>query len=67
MALEYAVLGLTGIEFDIAPWTPVDTLVFGKLMAWDMGLEESKNVLRGALYERIGHNQRLANALVAMR
>ena len=50
LALEYAVLGLTGIEFDIAPWTPLDTLVFGKLMAWDMGLEESKDVFRGALY-----------------
>lgn len=54
LALEYRVLGLTGIHFDVAPWTPVDTLVFAKLMAWDMGLEESKDVLRGALYERIG-------------
>jgi len=54
LALEYRVLGLTGIEFDIAPWTPADTLVFAKLMAWDMGLEESKDVLRGALYEQIG-------------
>jgi len=54
LAVEYAVLGLTGISFDIAPWTPVDTLVFAKLMAWDMGLEESKDVLRGALYERLG-------------
>ena len=54
LALEYAVLGLTGIKFDIAPWSPLDTLVFGKLMAWDLGLEESKDVLRGALYERIG-------------
>ena len=54
LALEYRVLGLTGISFDIAPWTPVDTLVFAKLMAWDMGLEESKDLLRGALYEQIG-------------
>ncbi|MBU0596515.1 penicillin acylase family protein, partial [Candidatus Bipolaricaulota bacterium] len=54
LALEYRVLGLTGIDFDVAPWSPVDTLVFAKLMAWDMGLEESKDVLRGALYERIG-------------
>jgi len=54
LALEYTVLGLTGIKFDIAPWTPIDTLVFGKLMAWDMGLEESKDILRGVLYERIG-------------
>jgi penicillin amidase len=54
LALEYRVLGLTGIDFDVTPWTPVDTLVFAKLMAWDMGLEESKDVLRGALYERIG-------------
>ncbi len=54
LALEYRVLGLTGIHFDIASWTLVDTLVFAKLMAWDMGLEESKDVLRGALYEQIG-------------
>jgi len=54
LALEYRVLGLTGIDFAVAPWTPVDTLVFAKLMAWDMGLEESKDVLRGALYEQIG-------------
>ena len=54
LALEYRVLGLTGIDFDIAPWTPVDTLVFAKLMAWDMGLEESVDVLRAALCERIG-------------
>ena len=54
LAFEYRMLGLTGITFEIAPWTPVDTLVFAKLMAWDMGLEESKDVLRAALYERIG-------------
>ena len=54
LSLEYTILGLTGIRFDIAPWTPIDTLVFGKLMAWDMGLEESKDILRGSLYERIG-------------
>ncbi|MFC2079532.1 penicillin acylase family protein [Candidatus Bipolaricaulota bacterium] len=54
LALEYIVLGLTGITFDIAPWSPIDTLVFSKLMAWDMGLEESKDMLRGVLYDRIG-------------
>ena len=54
LALEYRVLALTGISFEIEPWTPVDTLVFAKLMAWDMGLEESKDILRGALYETIG-------------
>jgi len=54
LALEYRVLGLTGIDFDIAPWTPADTLVFAKLMAWDMGLEESKDVMRAALYEHLG-------------
>jgi len=54
LALEYRVLGWTGIDCDVDPWTPVDTLVFAKLMAWDMGLEESKDILRAALYERIG-------------
>ena len=30
--------GLTGVKFKIEPWTPLDSLVFAKLLAWDLGL-----------------------------
>src|SRR4030043_51076 len=37
LALEYSILKLTGIDIKIEPWTPVDTFVFTKMMAWDLG------------------------------
>jgi penicillin G amidase len=33
LALEYRVLGLTGVEIEVAPWTPVDSLIWSKVMA----------------------------------
>jgi len=54
LALEYSVLGLTGIDIEIKPWTPVDTLVWAKVMAWDLGLRGSKDELRAKLYQAIG-------------
>lgn len=40
LALEYSVLGLRGIDAKIEPWTPVDSLAFAKIMAWDLGFQE---------------------------
>ncbi len=37
LAFEYNVLGLTGVKFNVEPWTPVDTLVWTKVMSWDLG------------------------------
>jgi len=54
LALEYSVLGLTGIEFQIEPWTPADTLVWGKVMAWDLGPSGNNEEDRSTLYELIG-------------
>ena len=54
LALEYSVLGLTGIEFQIEPWTPADTLVWGKVMAWDLGPSGNNEEARSTLYELIG-------------
>ncbi len=42
LALEYSILGLTGIKIKIEPWTPVDSLVFAKMMAWDLGPSEQQ-------------------------
>ncbi len=54
LAVEYSVLGLTGIDFQIEPWTPADTLVWGKVMAWDLGPSGNNEEARSTLYELIG-------------
>ncbi|MGH3471992.1 MAG: penicillin acylase family protein, partial [Nocardioidaceae bacterium] len=37
LSLEYAVLGLSGLDYTPAPWTPVDSLAWLKAMAWNLG------------------------------
>ena len=37
LSLEYAVLGLDGLHYTPAPWTPVDSLSWLKAMAWNLG------------------------------
>ena len=61
LALEYSILGLIGIDFEIEPWTLADSLVSGKIIAWILsgcGAEE----LRLTLYERLG--QEMADQLM---
>jgi penicillin amidase len=54
LALEYSILGLIGIDFEIEPWTPADSLVFAKIMAWELGFRGCEEELRSTLYERLG-------------
>jgi len=54
LALEYGILNLIGIDIKIKPWTPADTLVFSKLIAWDMGPRFRTEEIRSKLYELIG-------------
>jgi penicillin amidase len=37
LSLEYAVLGLDGLDYTPAPWTPVDSLAWIEALAWDLG------------------------------
>lgn len=49
LSLEYAILGLLSPDYTIEPWTPVNSLTWGKAMAWDlrgnMGTEIERAVL----------------------
>ena len=54
LALEYSILKLTGIDMKIEPWMPVDTLVFSKMMAWDLGPSTNEEETRATLYQLIG-------------
>jgi len=51
IAVQYTVLGLTGLDYRPEPWTPVDSLAWLKAMAWDLRGnvdDEVARVLTGA-------------------
>ena len=54
LALEYGVLRLVGKSIEIEPWTPVDTLVWAKVMSWDLGPASNSEEARAKLYEIFG-------------
>lgn len=37
LALEYSLLGVTGVNIPVRPWTPADSEVWFKAMQWDLG------------------------------
>ena len=54
LALEYGVLRLVGKSIKIEPWTPADTLVWAKVMAWDLGPSTNSEETRAKLYQLLG-------------
>jgi penicillin amidase len=56
LAMQYRVLGITGINIAVQPWTPVDTLVWGKVMAWNLTNSTPRKLTRQALYTTIGED-----------
>ena len=60
--LEFQILG-----FDPAPWTPVDSLAVGRLLAWRLAENHQAELTRAALSARFGivDTQRLAGAYPA--
>lgn len=54
LAFEYNVLGLTGVTIPIQAWTIADTLVWGKVMAWDLSGNQSGERFRTNLVKNFG-------------
>ena len=54
LSVNYTILGLTGVKFKIDPWSPLDSLAFAKLMAWDLGLSRDTEMPRSKLYNTLG-------------
>ncbi|MEO1287114.1 MAG: penicillin acylase family protein [Chloroflexota bacterium] len=55
LAFEYNVLSLTGVNFEIQPWTPLDTIVWTKAMAWDLsGANRSNELIYSAIAGEFG-------------
>lgn len=60
LSLEYAVVRLTNPDYSPEPWTPVNSLTWAKVMAWDLGGNMSEEVQRAVLLPIIGE-ERLAD------
>lgn len=49
LSLEYAILGVMNRSYIVEPWTPVHTLTWAKVMAWDLGGNLSEEIERAIL------------------
>lgn len=54
LGLEFTALGLTGARFEPEPWTPLDTISWGKVMAWDLSGNRSDELLRAQIAAKLG-------------
>jgi penicillin amidase len=54
LAIEYSLLGLTGVNIEIEPWTSVDTLVWGKVMSWSLSGNEDFETFNSELRAALG-------------
>jgi len=57
VSLEYAVLGLLSPDYKIEPWTPVNSLTWGKAMAWDLGGNMDDEIERAILLKTLSLEQ----------
>ncbi|MBE0671476.1 MAG: penicillin acylase family protein [Anaerolineales bacterium] len=56
-SLEYAVVGLLSPDYKIEPWTPVNSLTWGKAMAWDLGGNMDDEIQRAILLKTLTPQQ----------
>ncbi len=57
VSLEYAVLGLLSPDYKIAPWTPINSLTWGKAMAWDLRGNLDEEIQRAVLLKTLTPQQ----------
>lgn len=57
LSLEYAVLGLLSPDYKIEPWTPVNSLTWGKAMAWDLRGNMGEEIERAVLLKTLTPEQ----------
>jgi penicillin amidase len=57
LSLEYAVLKLLSPNYQIVPWTPVNSLTWGKAMAWDLRGNMDEEIERAVLLKTLTMEQ----------
>jgi penicillin amidase len=54
LGLEFTLLRLTGVHFTPEPWTPLNTLTWAKVMAWDLSGKMSDELTRAEIVSTLG-------------
>lgn len=57
VSLEYAILGLLSPNYEIAPWTPLDTMAWTKALAWDLRSNMDSEIERAVLLKTLSPEQ----------
>ena len=58
LSLEYLILtGVLNPDYKIEPWTPINTLTWGKAMAWDLGGNMTEEIQRAILLKTLTPEQ----------
>lgn len=57
VSVEYAILALQNSDYEIEPWSPVNTLTWGKVMSWDLSSNMSSEIARAALGRDLSPDQ----------
>ena len=57
LSLEYTILGLLNANYKIEPWTPVNSLTWGKAMAWDLRGNMDEEIERAVLLKTLSLEQ----------
>jgi penicillin amidase len=53
VSLEYAILPLQNSGYEVEPWSPTDTLMWPKVMAWDLGGNMDAEIDRAVLGRQV--------------
>lgn len=57
LSMEYAILGLLTRGYEPEPWTPLNTLTWAKVMAWDLGGNMDGEIDRAILFGVMNQSQ----------
>ena len=57
LGLEYSILGLLNPEYKIEQWTPINSLTWGKAMAWDLKSNINEEIERAVLLKTVKPEQ----------
>ena len=55
--LEYSILSLLNPDYKIEPWTPINSLTWGKAMAWDLKSNINQEIERAVLLKTVPPEQ----------
>jgi penicillin amidase len=57
LSLEYLFLGVLNPDYEPPPWTPINSLTWGKAMAWDLRANLDSEIDRAKLLKSLPRNQ----------